>query len=374
MASLVPTAAAAIAFLVAFVVCAGLIGLRHRYMGLVLRRDDVRAVQAAHHTPTPRIGGVALFAGMIAATFLVPETAQRTCVLALVSLLPVFLSGLAEDLGFRVSPRSRLFAAALSGALMVANFGLCIPRLDVPGLDLLMTWAPFATAITILASAGICNAFNLIDGLNGLAGITAVLTAFGLHAVALEAGHPLHAELASLIAAGVLGFLVFNYPFGRIFLGDAGAYALGHVLAWLAIALMVRAETLSPWAVLLIFFWPVADTLFAIYRRSRRGRSADQPDRLHFHQLVMRSLEILLAGRKARSVTNPLATLIMVPMIGAPIAAGVWLWDNALAAFCATALFGILFLATYEAGMQLARRRLLSPPRHRLLPPAVRAE
>ena len=118
--------------------------------------------------------------------------------------------------------------------------------------------------------------------------------------------------------APLLGFFVFNFPLGAIFLGDAGAYGLGHILSWLAISLMIRVPEVTPWAVLLIFFWPIADTFFAIYRRRIAGRPTDQPDRLHFHQLVMRALEITLTGRKLRRLTNPMSTVVMMPLFTAP--------------------------------------------------------
>ena len=65
--------------------------------------------------------------------------------------------------------------------------------------------------------------------------------------------------------------MVLNYPLGKIFLGDGGAYALGHLLVWSAILLVNRASEISPFAILLIFFWPVADTGLAIWRRWKLG-------------------------------------------------------------------------------------------------------
>ena len=93
-------------------------------------------------------------------------------------------------------------------------------------------------------------------------------------------------------------FSGFEFPFGKIFLGDAGAYALGHLLVWSAILIVNQSTEISPFAVLLIFFWPVADTGLAIWRRWKLGNPAGRPDRLHFHQLAMRFLEIRFFGEK----------------------------------------------------------------------------
>ncbi|MCE6967121.1 MraY family glycosyltransferase [Cereibacter sphaeroides] len=329
---------------------------RDHHISLVLRRDDLRATQAAHSVPTPRIGGIALLAGLAAATLL-GASHVTWWQLLLLSVLPVALAGLLEDLGLRLKPAWRLAAAVLSSLIVVATLGTWLPRLDVPGLDLLIAWSPLAIAFTVFAVAGVCNAFNLIDGMNGLAGSTGVITALGLTALAFHAGQPDILHIALLAAAATTGFLIFNFPQGRLFLGDAGAYTLGHLLAWIGILLLIRAETLTPWAVLLVFYWPVADTLLAIWRRRRAGRRSDEPDRLHFHQLVMRALEILVFGRGARHLANPLTTLLLIPMIAAPVLTGVLLWNQPLAAFTALAAFAALFVATYLAGMTLAARR-----------------
>ena len=107
---------------------------------------------------------------------------------------------------------------------------------------------------------------------------------------------------------------------------------------------------------LLIFFWPIADMMFSIFRRYRSGKPIDQPDRLHFHQLVMRALELTLLSRKLRGLTNPLATLIIVPLASVPIAAAVMLQNNDQMAALGFIAAAILFVITYNVGMVLAKR------------------
>lgn len=349
----------ALDFLIVFSVCAAICALilktRDIHMPLVERRGDVMAVQAAHKRPTPRIGGLALVVSLLPISYLLPADISSRFWLFSLSVLPVAIAGLAEDLGYHVRPVFRLLAACLSSAVAIALLDIWLPRTDVPGLDRLMVWAPFAWLFTIVACAGICNAFNLIDGLNGLSSGVGVITALGLAAIAAQTGHDSLFQMNLMLVAALLGFLVFNFPFGKIFLGDVGAYALGHILAWFSIALMIRVPDLSPWAVLLVFFWPIADTFFAIYRRRRAGRSADTPDRLHYHQLVMRTLEITLIGRDRRNVANPLATLVILPMAGAPVLAGVLMWDKPIQAFVALCSFAALFVLSYVVSVRSVR-------------------
>ena len=353
-------------FLVSAAICTFILKTRDVYMPLVERRGDSRAVQAAHRRPTPRIGGLALLGSLVPIALFLPADISSRFWLFMLSVIPVAIAGLAEDLGYHVRPRNRLIAAGLSSATAILVLDVWLPRTDVPGLDHLMVWAPFAWLFTVFACAGICNAFNLIDGLNGLSSGIGVITAIGLAAIAAKTGFSSLVEMKLMLVAALMGFLMFNFPFGKIFLGDIGAYALGHLLAWFSIALLIRLPELSTWAVLLIFFWPIADTFFAIYRRRRAGRPTDMPDRLHYHQLVMRALEITLIGRGRRNIANPMATLVILPLASAPVITGVLLWNKPFEAFLAVFGFSVLFVLSYVLGVKSVQSgRLLSGRRGR---------
>lgn len=342
-------------FLLSLCVNAFVVITKKHHIGQSARIFDQIAVQAMHRTPTPRIGGVGVvLALLVALLILMPASQGPYWPLFALSIAPIFLAGLAEDLGYGVSPVRRLLAAAVSSAICVILLGIWVPRADIPLVDDIFTYAPFAILFTIFAASGICHAFNLIDGTNGLATGTGVIVALGLAAIAAKAGEASISTAVSYMVPALLGFMILNYPFGKIFLGDAGAYAVGHVLAWVAIALLARSEALTTWAIMLVFFWPVADTILAIYRRRRSGKSAGQPDRLHFHQLVMRTLEIAYFGRKRRHIANPLTALVILPLASVPVITGVLLWNQPLAAFAAFILFSVLFFGSYLLGMRFA--------------------
>jgi UDP-N-acetylmuramyl pentapeptide phosphotransferase/UDP-N-acetylglucosamine-1-phosphate transferase len=346
-----------VAFAVSLAISGLLAATSARHLHRSSRPEDQCAVQSAHRGATPRIGGVGVIAAIMLVMPLFAPGGQRAQVMTFVlTLLPVAAAGLAEDLGSRISPRGRLLAAALSSILAIVLLDAWIWRVDLPVLAPLFQFAPLAVLFTIFATTGICHAFNLIDGVNGLSGVTAILIALGLASVASASGEPAIARLSFWVVPAVAGFLVLNFPMGRIFLGDGGAYALGHVLAWLGVLLIVRVPEVTPWAVLLIFFWPVADTCLAIWRRRRAGRAADQPDRLHFHQLVMRALELKVVGRRGRGLSNPLTTLVLTPFISLPVLSGILLWNQPLAAALALALYAVGFVAAYLSCLRFARR------------------
>ena len=267
-----------------------------------------------------------------------------------------FFVGLAEDFGFQISPRRRMLAVISSSLLTIWLFGVWLPRTGIPVLDPLMEYSAVGIPLTILVTAGISNGFNLIDGVNGLASLTAIVAALALSQIAETSGYSTMVHLPMFVAAGVFGFFLLNYPFGLIFLGDAGAYAIGFVLSWFGIAVLVNAPDVSPWAILLTFFWPAADTSLAVYRRLRRNTDVSAPDRLHIHQIMMRGLEICVLGQNCRQISNPLTTLVLAPFVIVPPIAGVMLWNQNWNAFLTVLALGLLLFVGYAAAPSLIRR------------------
>ncbi len=340
--------------LVSFCLCWGIVIMAPkvpRFYG----QAHLEAVQASHTKPTPRVGGIAIFGSLAISAIFVPSEITWSYGLFIVAASVIFIVGLAEDLGFGVSPLRRLCAVCMASMLAALFLGVWLPRMDVPGLDMLMPYGLVGIPLTLLVTAGIANGFNLIDGVNGLASFAAMVAAVALGIIAEQAGYSAMVHLSTLLAAGVLGFFMLNYPYGLIFLGDAGAYTIGFVLSWFGIAILLNAPEVSPWAILLTMFWPLADTLLAIYRRARSKSATMAPDRLHVHQLVMRALEIYVMGRGKREITNPLSTLILAPFVAAPPVVGVLFWNQTTLAFLSVMGFLVLFFGSYALAFKVLR-------------------
>jgi UDP-N-acetylmuramyl pentapeptide phosphotransferase/UDP-N-acetylglucosamine-1-phosphate transferase len=307
------------------------------------------AVQAMHERETPRVGGIAIFAALLTSCLFVPDIVSEGYRLFVVSASIIFFVGLLEDLGFGISPKMRLLAAAVASLTAIALLGVWLPRTGIPGLDALMPYWMVGVPITLLATAGVANAVNMIDGVNGLAAVASIFAAVSLGMISSQAGYEAMTHLTMMLAASVLGFFVVNYPRGWLFLGDAGAYTIGFVLSWFGISILLNVPDASPWAILLTMFWPVADMLLAIYRRARRNVTVSAPDRLHSHQMVMRALEICVLGRGRRHIANPLCTLVLAPFVAAPPVVGIILWNDVAGSFVAMVGFGVLFFGAYLA-------------------------
>lgn len=342
-------------FATSLAICAALIAAAQIIPRLSGRTDDLGAVQRAHQNLTPRLGGVAVASALCIAMCLPLGPVVSDYHLLMPGIALLFAVALAEDLGFGVSPRKRLMAAVVASALAMAMLGSWLPRADIPGLEHLVMIGVLGIPLTLFVTVGLANAFNLIDGVNGLAAVTSLVALCALGVIADQIARPDIVRLCQVLFMGVLGFLVFNYPKGRIFLGHSGAYGLGFVLAWIRILILLASPVATPWAILLTLFWPVADTALAIYRRRQRGVRAMQPDRLHVHQLVMRALEIHVLGRDKRHISNPLTTLILTPFIITPAIFGVILYNNPLLAGIAVIVFGLLFTLSYVIGVRFTR-------------------
>lgn len=274
-----------------FGVCA-LVILTQRWHGRLSLDHDLQAVQKVHKAPVPRVGGLGLLFGLLIAVaggYIVQGQSYAITLTLLVCSAPVFLAGLIEDLTKKVSVRTRLYASFISAGLAVWLLDARLIDVDTPLLDSLLSVPALSIAFTMFAVAGVTHSINIIDGLNGLAAGAVSIMLAGLAGLAWLHGDQLVMRLCLWGIAATVGFMLLNYPFGRIFLGDGGAYLAGFWLAECAVLLLVRNPESSTWAVLLSCFYPVWETVYSIYRRHIRGRvSSGQADVMHLHHLIFK--------------------------------------------------------------------------------------
>ena len=247
--------------------------------------------QKFHATPTPRIGGLGVMAGLLisgAALRVIERGSSSEPFGYLVfASLPAFLGGISEDATKSVSVAARLALTMLAAAAGVWFLGAVIPRLDVPGFDALLKWAPFAIAFTVFAVGGVANSINIIDGYNGLAAGHSIIALAAFAWVSAVVGDEFLFFSALAMAGALIGFLVWNYPGGRIFLGDGGAYLLGFWLGETGVLIVARHPEVSPWFPMLLLVYPIFETVFSMYRRKVvQGLSPGRPDRHHLHQMI----------------------------------------------------------------------------------------
>lgn len=276
-----------------------------------LSMDSNAGVQRTHTIPTPRIGGVAIVGGLVVGFVLANPAQQRLLGPLMLAGLPAFAFGLLEDVTKCVSVRNRLLATMASGLVGWFITGHSITDANMPGLDWILSFTLASVLFTAFAVGGVANAVNIIDGFHGLASGTVIiiLTALGFMSSSLG-DHDL-AMVCLILAGSVAGFLLVNWPLGKIFLGDGGAYFSGFAIAWLAVLLLARHAEVSAWAPLLVCGFPILEVMFSIYRRRKRNINPGHPDRLHLHSLVRRRFVSRILPKATNQIRNAATGALM---------------------------------------------------------------
>lgn len=296
--------------LASFAVAQALVLSAHKHGHLTM--DMPGAVQKFHLDPTPRVGGLAIYMAVVLAWFFAPGIVEhRLLATLLVAGMPALLIGLLEDVTKRVSVSTRLVVTMASGGLAVWMTGVAIDRLDMPFADAVLAAWPIALLFTAFAVGGIANAINIIDGFHGLASGTLMISLLALSAIALAVGDAPLAGVAMLVAAAVTGFWLVNFPWGKLFLGDGGAYFSGFALAWLSIELLARNETVSPWASVLLCGYPTIEVIYSIIRRRKVRQSPGAADRHHLHSLVATQLIQPKLSKLPPNLRNAAVSVVM---------------------------------------------------------------
>ncbi len=261
----------------------------------VLGVPDERSM---HVQPTPRIGGIAVYLGVVFALFVAIGFALQTTLFhsaddtqnffgLLFGGTLIMLVGVWDDV-MGMSPRGK-FLAQVVVALVSMVYGFHIPGFRLPLGDQYVTlpfWIDYP--LTLLWYLGMMNAINFLDGLDGLlAGVTSISGLF-LFAIAVGHGHTGAALVLASLVGGALGFLPYNFNPAKIFLGDTGSLFIGYVFATVSILITAKvAVAVSLLVPLVALGLPVLDTAAVIWRRTRAGKSIAEADRGHFHHILI---------------------------------------------------------------------------------------
>ncbi len=266
--------------------------VRHFSMMHSFGHDKDEGVQKFHTQTTSRLGGMGLIIGFFVSVALAVKSMPEVASIGgwlLIACIPVFAGGLIEDLTHKVSPSMRLLLAMASALFVLFVLGVGVSRTDIFWIDYLLQMQPIFIGLTVLVVSGFINATNIIDGFHGLASGTMALVLLGLAALAHQAADWVMVNLCLMTFAVVMGFFLWNWPLGKIFLGDAGAYILGFWAIELGLLIVSRSKNFSPMAPVLVGLYPIVETLFSMYRRKFvRSHPMGHPDSLHLHTLLFR--------------------------------------------------------------------------------------
>jgi UDP-GlcNAc:undecaprenyl-phosphate GlcNAc-1-phosphate transferase len=258
--------------------------------------DSPRDERRVHLKAVPRLGGVVIFLSVLvalAALTIFDDHTRRLIranpIQLFVVLVPatlVFLCGLYDDLR-GAHARLKLLWQGLAGVLLY-SLGGRVEALSIPFIGSVELHWVVGLIVTVFWTVAITNAFNLIDGIDGLAAGAALFASLVISAVALLLGHPILASVALALSGALIGFLRYNFNPASIFLGDSGSLFIGFTLAALSVEETQKASTtLAVTIPLIAFGLPVIDTGLALIRRFISGRSLFQADREHIHHMLL---------------------------------------------------------------------------------------
>jgi len=330
--------------------------------------DNSKRVQRVHLSDIPRVGGLAVFIafiiGILGLAWISEEFVAESAFL-IVCCLPAFAIGLLEDITEKAKPKIRLFVPVIGACLAWWLLDAKLTTVDIPLADSLLRQYPIITFIlTMIAVSGVTHAVNIVDGCNGLSSFVGMAVLSVLALVAWEVGDQFVFATALLGAASLFGFFLWNFPLGRIFIGDGGAYFTGFLIAVLSIMLVRHNPEVSPWFPLLAMLYPIWETLYSMYRRAViRKLPMMQPDKLHLHQLIyFRLIKFLISSPSVltQAVRSSIAaTYLWVITLMCVLPAALF-WSNSAVLKLCSLLFIVSYLVVHTRLVQFRAPKFIA--------------
>jgi UDP-GlcNAc:undecaprenyl-phosphate GlcNAc-1-phosphate transferase len=282
-----------------------------------------------HRNPIPRIGGLAIAAGILIPTLLFVEVEgpMRGIVLGLPLVAAI---GLVDDLR-GLSAKAKLLAVMAAALIPVVGYDMHFERIGLPFVSFAVS-PEVAIPLTLLWIALVANLVNLIDGMDALAAGIVGIAAASFAVLAMSFGRVEAAAVAAIVCGATIGFLWHNYHPAKVFMGDSGALTLGYVLGALAVEGVLKTPaTIALAAPLLIMAVPILDTSFVVAKRLKYKRAPWAADHNHFYH---RFLRIGLSQRRTAAYLHLWAAVLagyaMLLRFVPPRPGGTWDAGNTL--------------------------------------------
>ena len=314
----------------------------YRKLGL----KSYQAIQRIHLNETPRLGGFIFILSLASfVAFSNTNESIQFLKIMLISLIPIIFMGIKEDLFHNVEPAIRLLALMFVGWLFRAQFPGPLPILtDIPFIGKLILLQGGVSIFYILSMVAVANGMNLIDGVNGLCGAVALSILSALLFISYKTADITMLFLIFNLILLLIPFMLMNYPYGRIFLGDLGAYSLGLIVSMLTIILFGRHPEFSPWGAVLILIYPVFEVVFSLFRRIIKGLSIYHADTAHLH---LKLFHFFRPQTHYKKIANALVAPALSGLWLFPLLAITWVYQKPLFIWLAIILFIALYVLLY---------------------------
>ena len=340
----------------ALILNSGVAYLWHKKFYRNLGLKTYKAIQRIHLNETPRLGGFIFILSLASfVAFSNTNDSMQLLKIILICLIPIIIVGIKEDLFHNVEPAIRLLALLFVGWLFRAQFTGPLPVLtDVPLIGKLLLLQGGISIFYILSMVAVANGMNLIDGVNGLCGAVALSIFSALLFLSYKTADITMLSLIFSVILLIIPFILMNFPYGRIFLGDLGAYSLGLIVSMLTIILFGRHPEISPWGAVLILIYPATEVVFSLLRRIIKGVSIYHPDTEHLHLKLFHFLRSQIHYKK---IANALTTPALSGLWLFPLLAITWVYQKQLFIWIAIILFILLYVLLYAVVPKVQKKK-----------------
>jgi len=268
--------------------------------------------QRLHQNEVPRIGGLIVYVFLSTTAFFVFDSQLLNIILF--SAIPIIFIGAKEDLFHNTSPSLRLIFMVLSGSVFIYLLPTNLPKIDFPLINQLLSFSFMKEIFFIFSILVIINGNNLIDGVNGSMALTNIVQLCVLALLAFTINDNYIVQTCFILLIPLVIFLIFNFPFGKIFIGDTGAYFYGFVISTSVIYLFGKYDQLLSWNAVLILIYPSIELLFSFIRKKIfENKSPFTPDAKHLHSLVFRHV-----SKRLKLKNNSFVAICLLPLTTAP--------------------------------------------------------
>ena len=262
-------------------------------------------VQDIHDMDIPRLGGF-----MILVLFFVFEILYikyieyLTWVLIIIMITPAFF----EDINITSSPYLRLAVMSVVSIFIVANMPL-LPQFDFGNLNFFVNHPIFQLFFFAIAIVTVVNGQNLIDGVHGLSAVQGLCVFSCILILGFHINNFFYVQASLIIILLLISFLLFNYPLGKIFLGDSGSYLIGLLASFFIINIFAENPQLPTWLAISVLFYPTFEVIFSYTRKLIAKKSPFYPDEYHLHLIIFRFF------KKSQKRSSKISNILVMPIL-----------------------------------------------------------
>ena len=309
---------------------------------------NYQGIQRVHEGEVPRLGGLVIYIGLWVYWLLCQHgQAMPFIQCLLICSFPLIFISIKEDVLHNTRAITRLGFMTASCILFFLCYDISYPSIEFPVIG---DWLNNSPVLNLLffcfCVLVVTNGSNLIDGVNGLLPITLLMQALSLMYITYETNDTLNMIRLIYIIFPVIIFMGFNFPWGKIFLGDTGAYFFGFMVSLLTIIIFSEHPEIPTWVAVLILFYPAFELLFSSIRKLTEHKSPMEPDVYHLHLKMFHLLKNhVMKPRVSNSLVMPCLALIW----GMPFILLVWVKNNIFMTLLSIVLIIIIYLGFYWA-------------------------